>query len=160
MPKKAKIVVAETRKKRREPKFSPDFFPTISASKLGEICGNTSEFTKIRFLRQFKPFSEIELKSCGIKNKQPKGADLNSNNKKERMSRSLLDQADKDIIKQHLNETIDIDALTFDDGHVIKNFKKTIEKKKKKSSKGLGRKRSLRLAKRMPCVHRIRNWEL
>jgi hypothetical protein len=159
MAKKGKFAAKQAKKKQSEPKLAPDFFPTISASKLGEICGNKSEFTKIRFLRQFKPFSEVELKSAK-NNKSSKETPEAPSNKKEKLSRSLLDQMDKEIIKQHLNESINVDALTFNDGHVINNFKKTIAKKKKKPSKGLGRKRSLRLAKRMPRVHRIRNWEL
>jgi hypothetical protein len=152
--------VVETRQKRKEAKFAPDFFPMISASKLGEICATNSEFTKIRFLRQLKPFSDIYIN----KEKKALGKADEPGAPKEKVSRSLLDHSDKEIIKQHLNESINVSALTFNDHHVIRNFKQTIETniKKKKASKGLGRKRPrwTRMGRRMELVHRLRNFEL
>jgi hypothetical protein len=104
-------------------KFAKDFVPTFSASKLGDFCGNQSEATRIRFLRQHKPFSEIKITE-GI---APENTKPSSEKNKKKSSKSLLDENEKNLLKQTLDESINTETLTFDDTEVIETFKMKLD---------------------------------
>lgn len=99
-------------------KIAQDFTPTFSASKLGDLCStNTSESTKFRFLKQFKPFSEH---ISYIKSSPPKKSPPDA----------LLSKQEKEEIKKKLNETINFEDLTFDDDFIIESFQNKLSQKK------------------------------
>ena len=108
------------KRKLSQTKLAPDFLPTFAASKIGQFSGNKSEMMKIRLLRQFKPFSEIELNSSTTKETKIASEPEMATNKK--ASRSLLNKNEKEMIKQTLNESINLNRLTFNDVHVVKRF--------------------------------------
>lgn len=95
-----------------EEKFAEDFKPTFSASKLAEMCSpNTSESTRLKFLLNFRPFSDVKAeRTLPVKKKdiyKPK---------------VLLSEAEKSEIKRHLDETLDFEELKFDDEKIIESF--------------------------------------
>ena len=93
--------------------FARDFKPIFSASKLGEICSpRSSESTKIRFLRSFRPFSEIKIDIREAK-KPPTSI---------YKPKVLLTEEEKNSIKSQLDETIDLNELRFDDEKIIESF--------------------------------------
>ena len=102
-------------------KFAQDFKPKFTASKVGEFCGRRkSELTKIKFLRQFEPFSQIRTKSS----QEPVAAAV-AFDETNRASKSLLRQSEKDLLKQKLDSSICTKTLTFDDGQVNMEFEET-----------------------------------
>ena len=109
--------------------FAKDFFPTFSASKLGEFCnGKQSELSKIKFLRQFKPFSDVSstnqlTSKTGSKKEYKSGERIRT----KKAYNSLLDKSEKEILKQTLDESIDTEALTFDDEEVIEAFRQKVD---------------------------------
>jgi hypothetical protein len=110
-------------------KFAENFVPTFSASKLGEFCNaNQTEKSKIKFLAQFKPFSEL-LFTVSDSPKDCKS--VKSEKKKPPAKSTLLDQNEKEKLKQILDESINTDRLTFDDDRVIEKFKKSSSREQK-----------------------------
>lgn len=103
-------------------KFAQEFKPTFSASKLNEICSPySSESTKIKFLRNYKPFSSL------VSVKSPK--------KSPYKPRILLSEAEKDQIKKNLDESLDLEELKFDDNKIIESFSETLKIKSDKGGK-------------------------
>jgi hypothetical protein len=94
-------------------KFAQDFMPTFPASKLGDFCGNQSEATRIKFLRQHRPFSLVSSVNLVLKeNSKPK----------KNPSKSLLSESEKNFLKSKINKSINTNNLTFDDEKVIEDF--------------------------------------
>lgn len=82
---------------------------TFPASRLSDFCNpKQSESAKLRFLRKFKPFSDIKIETEA---KRPVGG-----------SKSLLNKNDKEFIKKQLDESINTESLTFDDDSIIEAF--------------------------------------
>jgi hypothetical protein len=124
-------MVYETRQKRYERSspvrqvkkvstFAVDFKPRFPASKVGEFCGRKSERVKVKFLRQFEPFSKIVTRSSALKAGEayvPKGA------------KPLLNDHEKKFLKQTLDISINTQMLTFNDKNVMTSFGKGVEEK-------------------------------
>lgn len=102
-------------------KFANDFKPTFSASKLGEICSPRSrEATHIKFLRSFRPFSEIKLETTSVSSPAKKTSIYKP--------KVLLSESEKAEIKRQLDESIDLDELKFDDDKIIDSFDEKLQK--------------------------------
>ncbi|RNA23216.1 hypothetical protein BpHYR1_015854 [Brachionus plicatilis] len=86
-------------------KVASDFLPVFAASKLGPLCGNVSESTKFRFLKEFKPFSDLIPKSS----KRNQNFQLSTNEKSQ--------------IKSFMDINIDSENLRFNDQEIMNNFK-------------------------------------
>lgn len=113
----------ESNKRKRVVKFADDFVPTFSASRLGDICGNQSEYARIKLLRHFKPFSEIRMSSsCDDLTK----AESNTRSKIYK-STSLLAKEDKEFLKSRLEKSINTTDLTFNDEQVLGSFRLKID---------------------------------
>lgn len=101
-----------------EKQFAQDFKPRFSASKLGELCSlRTGEITKVKFLKQFKPF-------CDVHADVAKGDEKQIDAVKPRPI--LLNVQEKEDIKKQLDETIDFKNLKFDDDSLLEAFEKTL----------------------------------
>jgi hypothetical protein len=107
--------------------FAKDFTPTFPASKLGDFCGNQSEATRVKFLRQHKPFADVVTATEFIV-KSSSGDNSTSGKFRKKPSNSLLDQNEKLILKKALDESINKETLTFDDEQVIEIFNTSINK--------------------------------
>ncbi|CAF0861498.1 unnamed protein product [Brachionus calyciflorus] len=90
-------------------KIAPNFIPTFSASKLGDLCGSIRESTKFRFLKEFKPFSQYIPKTSN------------------KTSKSSLTKQEKNEIQNSLEEALDYENLKFDDKKVIDSYRKAFK---------------------------------
>lgn len=93
-------------KNKMNEKIASDFFPTISASKLGPLCGNPSESTRFRYLKNYKPYSDLLVKSS----------------RKDEIFK--LSPSEKGIVKKYLEENINLETLKFNDQLVLESFQK------------------------------------
>ena len=118
----------EVNSNRNSNTFAGEFKPVFSASKLGEICSpRSSESTKVRFLRSFRPFSEIKLETS----KSP--AKKTSIYK----PKVLLSEAEKSSIKAQLDANIDLEKLKFDDEKIIESFNESLSEENQKHDDSL-----------------------